>query len=255
MVEFDAYPPGTPCWVDVTSTDLGATNAFYGGLFGWQDEDLGEAAGGYVMYTLNGKNVAAASPPPPGAEGIPPHWTTYLASDDADATAAKVQEAGGNVLVEPFDVFDSGRMLIAADPTGATFGVWQARNHIGAQLANEPGTLTWNECHSPDPERAADFYAAVFGYAVDVAEMGGTEYRVLQVDGRGVGGLMGVQEGEPPNWLTTFSVAGADASVAQARELGGTVIVEPFDIPSIGRFAVLQDPTGAVFGILEPPAA
>ena len=255
MPEFTSYAHGTPCWVDVTSTDIGRTNAFYGELFGWQAEDLGEAAGGYTMYTLNGKYVAAGSPPPPGAEGVPPHWTTYLASDDADATAAKVREAGGVVLMEPFDVFDSGRMLIANDSTGASFGVWQARDHLGAQLANEPGTVTWNECHSPDPTRAADFYAAVFGHTVDVAQMGGnSEYRVLQVDGRGVAGLMSTREGEPPNWLTTFAVARCDESAAKAGDRGGNVRGEPFDLPAIGRFAVLQDPVGAVFGILEPPA-
>ena len=139
MAEFSSYAHGTPCWVDVTSDDMAATNAFYGGLFGWSGDDLGAEAGGYTMYTLRGNRVAAGSPPPPGGEGVPPHWTTYLASDDADETASRIRDAGGTVLTEPFDVFDSGRMLIASDPTGATFGVWQAGTHIGVELANEPG--------------------------------------------------------------------------------------------------------------------
>jgi predicted enzyme related to lactoylglutathione lyase len=253
--EFTAYAHGTPCWVDVTSTDIERTNSFYGALFGWEAQDLGEEAGGYTMYRLGGKDVAAASPPMPGSQGIPPHWTTYIASDDADTTATKVRDAGGTVVVEPFDVFDSGRMAIAADPTGATFGIWQAREHIGAQLANEPGTQVWNECHSPDPERAAAFYADVFGCTGEATDLGDpVPYRTLQVDGRSVAGVWKLQEGEPPNWTTVFSVAACDDTVAQARQLGAEVVVEPFDIPSIGRYAVVRDPVGAVFGVLSPPA-
>jgi uncharacterized protein len=231
------------------------TNAFYGGLFGWEAQDLGADAGGYTMYTLDGKNVAAGSPPPPGAQDVPPHWTTYLASDDADATAARVREAGGTVLMDPFDVFDSGRMTIAVDPTGASFGVWQAGAHIGAQLANEPGTLIWNECHSPSPEAAARFYETVFGYGIEEGDVGGEEpYRALTVDGRSVAGLQSTRGDEPPNWLTVFACAQCDDAAARVRDLGGNVLVEPFDIPTVGRFSVVVDPVGAVFGVLSPPA-
>ncbi len=258
MAEFTSYAHGTPCWVDVTTTDLERTNAFYGELFGWQAEDLGADAGGYTMYTLNGKYVAAGSPPPPGGEASPPHWTTYLASDDADATAAKVQAAGGTVFLEPFDVFDSGRMLIAADPTGASFGVWQAGNHIGAQLANEPGTMTWNECQTNDPDTAAAFYEAVFGHEVKEfpSAEGRPPYRVIHVEGRGVAGMFKINEymGDvPPNWSSVFAVADADETVAKAKELGGTALMAGMDLPEIGRLAVLQDPTGAVFQVLAPP--
>ena len=125
MPEFTSYAHGTPCWTDVTSTDLPRAVEFYRALFGWDAEVAAEPeAGGYTMFTLDGKNVAAGSPPQ--QEGIPSHWTTYIASDDVDATADKIREAGGTVLVDPFDVFDAGRMTIAQDPTGATFGVWQA---------------------------------------------------------------------------------------------------------------------------------
>jgi uncharacterized protein len=255
MPEFSSYSHGTPCWVDVTSTDMERTNAFYGGLFGWKPEDMGEGAGGYTMYTVDGKYVAAVSPPRPGSERIPPHWTTYLASDDVDATAAKVREHGGTLFVEPFDVFDSGRMAIAADPTGAMFGIWQAGAHIGAQLANDPGTLVWNECHSPDTAAAARFYEAVFGYEVEESEIGSDQpYRSLKVDGRGVAGLQATRGSEPPNWLSVFACERCDATTAKAKELGGTVLTEPFDIPAVGRFSVLQDPVGAVFGALSPPA-
>lgn len=122
------------------------------------------------MFAKNGKQVAAGSPPQ--QEGMPSYWTTYIASDDVDDTAAKIRDAGGTVMLDPFDVFESGRMTIAQDPTGAVFGVWQAKEHIGAQLANEPGTRLWNQCHTPDPARAAEFYQAVFGYEIDEMDNG-----------------------------------------------------------------------------------
>jgi uncharacterized protein len=251
MVEFAEYATGVPCWVDVTSTELERSVAFYAALFGWEAETSPQPeAGGYTMFRLRGKYVAAASPPPPGSPAAS-YWTTYLASDDVNVTAGKVREAGGTVLMEPFDVFEAGRMTVAQDPAGASFGVWQAGEHIGAQLANEPGTLSWNECHSPDPEQAAAFYAAAFGYTVETAEMGGpAPYRLLQVDGRAVAGLAETRERERPNWMTIFAVADCDAAAAQAAELGGSVVAEPFDIPTVGRFAVLRDPVGAGFGVL-----
>lgn len=260
MPEFTEYAPGTPCWVDVTSPDLDRTTTFYGGLFGWNAErDPRPEAGGYTMFSLSGKSVAAASPPPPGQEGVPPHWTTYIASDDVDATAERIREAGGAVLAEPFDVFDAGRMTVAQDPTGAVFGVWQAGAHHGAELANEPGTLSWNECQTTDAGAAEQFYCAVFGYAIDEMPMGeGEPYRVLKVGDKGVGGLMQIgpqMGGVPPNWATTFNVADTDRSCFQAEELGASVLMPPTDLPEIGRFAVLRDPVGAVFAVIANPAS
>ena len=259
MPEFTEYAPGMPCWTDVTSTDLPRSVEFYRALFGWEADVAPQPeAGGYTMFSKNGKYVAAGSPPQ--QEGTPSHWTTYLASDDVDASAAKIREAGGTVMVEPFDVFDSGRMTVAQDPTGAIFGVWQAGQHIGAQLANEPGTVVWNECQTRDPAAADEFYSQVFGYDVDVRPMvdGGPEYHVLKVDGKGIAGILGLtpeMEGVPPNWSTVFEVVDADDTVAQAKELGGAALMEGMDLPEIGRLAVLQDPTGAVFQVLEPPPA
>jgi uncharacterized protein len=255
--EFTSYANGTPCWTDVTSTDLPRAVEFYRGLFGW-DADVAPQpeAGGYTMFSLQGKSVAAGSPPQ--QEGIPSHWTTYLASDAVDATAARIREAGGTVLADPFDVFDAGRMTVAQDPTGAVFGVWQADRHIGAELANEPGTMNWNECQTNDPAAAAAFYEAVFGVEVKqfpTAE-GRPPYHVIQVDGRGVAGIFEINEymGDvPPNWSTVFSVADHDETVAKAKELGGTALMQGMNIPEIGRLAVLKDPTGAVFQVLQPP--
>jgi uncharacterized protein len=255
--EFTSYAHGTPCWTDVTSTDLPRAIEFYRALFGWDAEVAAEPeAGGYTMFKLDGKNVAAGSPPI--GEPAASYWTTYLASDDVDDTAEKIRAAGGTVLMDPFDVFDAGRMTIARDPTGATFGVWQANRHIGAQLANDPGTMNWNECQTTDAEAAAAFYEAAFGVEVKPYPMaeGRPPYNVIEVGGRGVAGIFEINEhmGDvPPNWSTVFAVANTDETVAKAKELGGTALVEGMDLPDIGRMAVLQDPTGAVLQVLQPP--
>jgi uncharacterized protein len=255
--EFTSYAHGTPCWTDVTSTDLPRAIEFYRALFGWDAEVAAEPeAGGYTMFKLDGKNVAAGSPPI--GEPAASYWTTYLASDTVDDTAEKIRAAGGTVLMDPFDVFDAGRMTIARDPTGATFGVWQANRHIGAQLANDPGTMNWNECQTTDAEAAAAFYEAAFGVEVKPYPMaeGRPPYNVIEVGGRGVAGIFEINEhmGDvPPNWSTVFAVANTDETVAKAKELGGTALVEGMDLPDIGRMAVLQDPTGAVFQVLQPP--
>ena len=256
MPEFTSYAHGTPCWVDVTSPELDKSIEFYKGLFGWEAHTTPQPeAGGYTMFTLRDKYVAAASPPQ--QDGMPSYWTTYLASDNVDETATKIRDAGGTVFMDPFDVFDSGRMTVAQDPTGATFGVWQAAKHIGAQLASEPGTLIWNQCQTNDPARAAEFYQAVFGYEIDEMDMGGGQpFRVLKVEGRGIAGVREPvpDMGDVPSstWSTVFAVADTDETCKRAGELGGAVRMEPFDLPEIGRLAVLEDPVGAVFQVIKP---
>jgi predicted enzyme related to lactoylglutathione lyase len=251
MPEITDYAPGTPCWVDVTSPDLDATTAFYSQLFGWEAErDPRPEAGGYTMLSLNGRHVAAASPPM--QEGIPPVWTTYLATDDVDAAVERARAAGGTLLAEPFDVLEAGRMAVVQDPTGAVFGLWQAGQHHGAQVANEPGSLSWNECVTHDAAAAADFYRAVCGYTVVETTMGGGPYRVLQVDGRSVAGISQT-DSAPSHWATTFNVADTDATCARAEQLGARMLAQPTDLPEIGRYATLEDPVGATFGVIQDP--
>lgn len=253
MPEVTSYATGQPNWADVTCPDVGAAVGFYTRLFGWSAEtDPRPEAGGYTMFTRDGRYVAAASPPM--QEGIPPHWTVYLAADDVDGVAARVTGAGGTVMMEPFDVFEAGRMTIASDPAGAAFGIWQAGNHIGAQLRGEPGTINWAEVQTHDPAAARGFYEQVFGYeteTLDAEAMGG--YVVLKVDGEPAAGLIGIQPdwGEiPSNWSVVFQVEDCDAAVATVRELGGEVYQEPRSLEGVGRFAVVADPWGAVFQVI-----
>ena len=251
MGERNGYAAGTPCWVDVSTPDMDATKAFYAGVFGWTAFTIPQA-GGYTMFNLGDKQVAAAGPVQDGSG--PPAWSTYIASDDADATAAAIQEAGGTVLVEPMDVFDSGRMLFAQDPTGGAFGVWQARNHKGSQLANEPGSFTWNELTTDDVDRAQSFYGQVFGWDDEPLENESFTYHVQNIAGAPIGGIMPRDPawGDiPTHWDTYFAVESTDHTVAKAKELGASVRVEPMDTP-YGRMAELVDPVGAAFAVIEP---
>ena len=141
MSERDRYTPGVPCWVDTTQPDPEVALEFYGGLFGWEFENVApEAPGGYFVARLGGGDVAAVTPPqgeaPPMAT-----WNTYVWVESAEETAAKVREAGGTVLMEPFDVAEAGRMAVCADREGAVFCAWQAKGHRGAQVVNQHGAL------------------------------------------------------------------------------------------------------------------
>ena len=248
------WAPGTPCWVDNMSTDGAAARAFYSGLFGWTAEEGPAEAGGYSVATLDGRNVAGLM-----AEAElqhPPVWTTYLATADSAATCEKITAAGGTLLQPNMDVMGLGNMAIAQDPTGAIFGIWEAKVHTGFQLANEPGSVTWNEVLTRDVDAAKAFYADVFGYTF--TEFGGMGYFVIEVDGNGVGGLGGIPgsmpDEVPAHWRTYFNVADCDASTEKAVSLGATVLMPPTDMP-YGRHADIMDPNGSVLALLKAPEA
>jgi predicted enzyme related to lactoylglutathione lyase len=249
------YANGTPSWVDIGSPDIDATAAFYGGLFGWTTTEPGpvEETGGYVMFLNDGKLVAGLGP---AQDGQPTVWTTYLAVDDADKTAEMVKANGGVAFVEPMDVMEAGRMAIFADPTGAVFGVWQAGQHTGAELVNEPGSLTWNELMTRDVAGAKRFYQGAFGLEPNEFPMGdGPPYTILNVGDRGVAGVMAMPDDMPAdvpsNWLTYFATDDTDATAAKATSLGAGVMREPFDIPDVGRVAIMTGPHGETFGVIK----
>jgi predicted enzyme related to lactoylglutathione lyase len=240
-------------WIDLASPDVQGSVDFYGQLFGWQADDLGEEAGHYTMFRQDGKEVAAVSPPMNPQQ--PPAWSTYICTADAAASGQAVKDAGGQVLVEPFAVMDQGKMGVFADPAGAVFCVWEPGAHRGAQLANTPNSFCWNELHTRGLEAAKTFYPRVFGWGVQANAMPeGGEYVEWQVNGRVVAGGTGMGSDVPPEvpsyWLVYFAVADCDATVSKAQELGGRVIVPCMDIRE-GRFALLTDPQGATFGIIR----
>jgi predicted enzyme related to lactoylglutathione lyase len=248
------WSDGTPCWVDLMVPGRKAAMEFYAGLFGWELEEGGADSGFYTMASLDGRHVAGIGEPPAGSPPMPAAWTTYLATSDVDKSVEALLAAGGQVYAPAMDVMTHGRMAIVADPTGAVFGLWQSRAHTGFQVANQPGADSWNECMTRDFEAAKAFYSSVFGYTVEDISMPGFSYATLHVDGSVVGGLGALPHevpGEvPAHWGTYFSVGDTDAAMAKAVELGGSVMIEPFDSPQ-GRIAGLVDTQGAAFRVIS----
>lgn len=256
------YPQGVPSWVDTEQPDLAGAAEFYGRLFGWSFSDAVPpgAPGSYLIASLAGHDVAAIGPAEAGAATA--RWNTYLACDDADATAAAVAAAGGAVLVEPHEAGPGGRTATCADPAGGVFRLWQARRRMGAQLVNTPDTWNFSDLHTPRPEVVLPFFAAVFGWVVDAQQGAG----MVRLPGYGdhlaatvdphiherqafappgfadvVAGLTIADDG--PGWRVRFTVADRDASVATAEGLGATVLTSADTAWT--REATIRDPQGA----------
>jgi predicted enzyme related to lactoylglutathione lyase len=253
MADTSVITPGVPSWVSLGSPDLEASKRFYGDLFGWTPQVAPQPeAGGYTIFQSAGKSVAGAGPLM--NEQQPTAWTTYVSVQDADATAARAKEAGGQVLMAPMDVLDQGRMAVLQDPTGAVIAVWQPRAHKGADVFNEPGSLCWNELDTRDVEGAARFYNRVFGWGAKTSGEGAGAYTEWQVNDRSVGGMMPmpamVPSDVPSHWLPYFAVQNCDRTASRATEIGGKTVVPPTTIPQ-GTFSVLADPQGAIFAIIQ----
>lgn len=273
------YPAGVPCWIDLSPPDPAAAVAFYGGLFGWALENRVPpgAPGEYHVATLDGRTVAAIGSPPgdgPGGQGGPPAWLTYVRVDSADDTAARVAAAGGEVLSAPDDVGPPGRSATCADPAGAVFALWQPGTNTGAEVVNAPGTWNWSDLGTPDPAGARAFYGDVFGWTAVAVDMGGADASMWQLPGYGdflaeaepgirerqagagvpagfedaIGWLLPAEPGAAPRWDVTFAVSDTDATARRADDLGGSVVVAPYDAGP-ARIAVLADPQGATFSV------
>jgi predicted enzyme related to lactoylglutathione lyase len=287
LLERDGYMPGVPCWVDTGQPDPEAAVSFYRDLFGWEFEERTPAGSSerYFIARLRGRDVAGVATQPRDAPATPA-WNTYIWVESADDAAARITHAGGSVLMGPFDVAGAGRMAVASDPSGAIFCVWQAREHKGAQLVNEPGTWNFSELNTRDAEGAKAFYGTVFGWETTAVPIDGGETSMWRVPGYGdflaqrdpnlrerqadVGAPEGFEDAvawlvpmtsdqfpddTPPHWSVTFAVDDADAIAERAAKLGGQVLVPPFDAPWV-RMAVISDPQEAVFTASKftPPA-
>ena len=249
------WPDGTPCWIDLSSTDPNAARDFYGQLFGWDWSESEEATGFYSNASLGGKLVA-------GSNGIPvtdgpPTWTTYLAAGDADAIVDSAVRHDGNLLAPPMDVMELGRMAMLEDAHHGAFGIWQAGTHIGTQRVNEPGCLVWTEYMAREYDEAKEFFAAIFSYTYRELGDDDFQYSMIEVDGSTVGGL-GVLSSEMPADVTPhfriyFAVDNCDEAAQQVVQLGGAVLRPPQDMP-YGRHADVADPQGAALSIITPPS-
>jgi uncharacterized protein len=273
MPERNGYIPGVPCWLDTSQPDPEAAVDFYRGLFGWEFEDVMPpgSEGKYFMARLRGGDVAAVGSIPEAAPAVA-MWNTYVWVESADDTASRVRDAGGGVLMEPFDVMGAGRMAVFTDPEGAAFCVWEAKEHRGARVVNEPGSLNFNGLNTRDVEGAKSFYGSVFGWTTlaldggaemwtlpgygDYLERDNPDLRKQMAEADAPLGFEDVvasidpipddQPDTPAHWSVTFAVDDADATAAKATELGGKVIVPPLDAPWV-RMTIISDPQGATF--------
>ena len=261
MPTVEKHAPGFFCWIELSTTDGAAAKAFYGGLFGWQHKDMPMGPDSfYTMLLLDGKEVGAlyGQNQQQRDQHIPPHWMNYVAVASADDAAARAKSLGGKVLAEPFDVFDAGRMAVVQDPTGGTLSLWQAKKSPGARIVGELHTMAWNELATRDKAKAQEFYGKLFGWELKNEDPGPMHYTEIHHQGRAIGGMLQLDPawGDiPSNWMVYFPVANCDASVAKVRSLGGGVMMPPKDIEKVGRFAVLRDPQGAVFAIIQMAGA
>jgi predicted enzyme related to lactoylglutathione lyase len=251
MGERSSHPPGAFSWADLSTTDPEAAKAFYTALFGWETDDQPVPGGAvYTMLSLDGRSVAALSAVQ--QEGQPPAWNSYVTVESADAAASAAADAGGTVVMEPFDVMDAGRMAVVQDPTGAFFSVWEPRENIGAQFVNAPSALTINQLNTSDPERAQEFYAALFGWRIEPVEGGPVAYWGIYNGDRLNAGMMALPDegGAPSHWLVYFGSEDVDDDADRIGELGGTVMAPPMSVPG-GRILVASDPQGAVFALIS----
>jgi len=256
--ELTAHAPGTFCWVDLGTTDAAAAKKFYTALFGWTAIDMPAGPSVYTMMQMQGKDICALyeQDAEMRQRGVPPHWLSYVSVKDADEAARKAANLGGKVLKPAFEVMDVGRMAMVEDPTGAMFALWQPRKHAGAQMVNQPASLCWNELVTTDATKAGKFYTELFGWSSEQQTFGlpvSEPYTTFKNNERPAGGMMGIPPGaeDNPQWVAYFAVGNCDKTVEKAKELGATVYNPATDIPTVGRFAVLADPQGATFAVVQ----
>lgn len=246
-------PAGAPIWNDVSTSDLERTVAFYTGLFGWTHLDYGEEFGHYGAFLLDGSVVAGVGPNP---GGFPDMWTVYLHSPDAAATGEAIAAAGGRVVAPAMQVGDSGTMLVAADPSGAVFGLWQPGQHTGFAVWGRPGAPAWHELHTRDFAAVRPFYESALGWRSKVtADSDEFRYLVDEVADTQYAGIFdasrALPQGAPSVWVVYLAAADVDDLVARAVADGASVTDDPEDTP-FGRLAGLVDPTGATFKVIGP---
>lgn len=244
----DTWPAGTPCWIDIMVPDLARSQAFYRAVLGWDYTEPVAEFGGYCNALAGGQLVAGLSPQMEGMEGAPTVWTTYLATDDANATHEKVVANGGQVIAPPMQVGRMGTMAVYTDPTGASFGTWQSGEHTGFNIVDEPGTVAWDDVMSTDYTATRRFYQAVFDYTYEDLDMGGMTYAMFSVPGgeRPAGGLGGDPSITYVAWNVCFSVPDVDDAVEKITGAGGQVTEQPSDF-EFGRILSATGPDGERF--------
>lgn len=258
MTHFTEFDPGTFAWVDINSTDIDQSVAFFSELFDLETTQVPVPdSPPYVLMKKDGKQAWGGYPLPEEmkAQGTPSIFLSYVSVPDVAAAVEKAGTLGGNTLVEPMDVGGGTRVAVVADPTGAAIGLISPPDEPQTIVANEHGTLLWNELLTNDVDAARTFYTTLFGWqAADMDMADGRTYTVFKDGDKTRAGGMAIREewGEmPPNWFVYFQVDDVDRIVAKAKELGGSTPMEPMDVPQVGRMAQVADPTGAVCAVMN----
>jgi uncharacterized protein len=257
MTNIEKHAPGSFCWIELATSDQNSAKSFYGKLFGWEASDTPMGPNEfYTTFKLGSRDVGAAYTIRPGQQeaGMPPNWMLYVAVENADDTARRAKELNGMVALDPFDVFDLGRMAVIQDPTGAMISLWQAKKHTGTGVAGEQGTLCWADLSSTDPQTAARFYTQLFGWAIEKAENDSSGYLHIRNGDQFIGGIPPVQHRNanlPSHWLAYFDVANCDSLTETARQLGARSLVDPMTMENVGRWSILADPQGAIFAAFQ----
>ena len=259
MSQITTHAPGTFCWVELGTTNVDAAKKFYSGLFGWEPTDTPAGETIYTLLKLRGRDAGGlyALQKEQLAEGVPPNWLAYVAVASANDATSKATSLGAKSLMGPVDVMDFGRMSVLQDPAGAVFAVWQAKDHPGAGVRDEPGSISWSELLTRDTMAAGKFYSGLFGWTMKDISMQDMTYTLFSKGSTQAAGMMSIRKEwgpMPSNWLTYFAVDDCDARADRAKRLGGKIGHPPTDVPGIGRFSVLQDPQGAFFAILQSSA-
>lgn len=254
MAEPQFAPVGHFCWPELATTDIASAKAYYGALFGWSSYDVPTSEGFYTIFQVEGLDAAGAYQMGPH-QSTPPHWNSYVVVENADSSCARAQALGAHILMAPFDIPNVGRMAFFQDPGGASLALWQSREHKGAGLFGAPGALCWTELLTRDTAQAEAFYTNLFGWRTATKHDFDMPYTEFWAGEAPVGGMMGMDgpqwEKVPNHWMPYIAVADADAAAATASNQGGSVLVPPTDVPTVGRFAVAQDPQGAVISFIK----
>ena len=251
------YTHGAFCWHELGTRDAATAKKFYGEIARWttQDVPMGEM-GTYTLLKLGDKDVAGLyEMQGPQFEGVPPHWMSYVWVDDVDATARKAESLGAKPMMPPMDVPNVGRIAVLQDPTGAHIALFKGSQHPGAVRPENPlGSFCWNELLTRDTKRATDFYTQLFNWTPDVQDMGQGPYTIWKQGDVMCGGMMAIapEWGEvPPHWLGYIAVSDCEAAVKKTQDLGGSIKMPPMDVPNVGRFSIIQDPTGGVVSVIK----
>jgi len=261
MANIAKHAPGAFSWIELATTDQTAAKDFYAKIFGWSSQDFPIGPNEvYTIFQVEGRDAAAGCTLRPDqlSHGVPPHWNLYVAVENADATTARATQLGGTILAAPFDVFDSGRMAVVQDPTGATICLWQPNKHPGTGIAAAHGTLCWADLSTPDQARAGQFYSDLFGWQI-MKEDEAPEHNYWHIKNgeEFIGGIppgSHHKAGVPAHWLAYFLVSDCDATAAEAKNLGATLYMPPTDFEDVGRISIMADPQGAAFAIFKAAA-